>query len=1081
MPEQIYKLQPNRTLQLRGFNALGASAALHSATAHSFKVSGIFRDAADFAVLLLWDADNFYEHPSVKYLPDFDFSGLTLSFDVSYGTGLQPIDSPKYNWIDWATLDCVLADGSSRQVRLWDDAALVSGAFSVASGVFDLQTGPNGPQPYDRVTLWFQNLAYDYIVPGDARDSAEFQFFAGGTGKVHSITIDQRTYSHTESDPAGESSAAQANALVAAVNSGQGDPNVTAAIGSASNAVKLTVRQNAAGQRISASATDGNQAVTLHRVTVAGAAAALCDQINRTDWIRNNGLFALRAASAGSSITIKAARYGTVDTSGSTVSWRSGAPFTGVAPNSTMRIASTDYTILSVDSSRQVTLTTSAGTQTNVPYSAERGGLDGNMLGMYSLNKTPTLKCAQSSIHFNGGSSDVTWRCSLDFTSRSISQLRQCWLTFAPPLANGAAFKDTEWQASFSNWVLSGPASRTALKVAGPGSVRIEEDDVACVFTGDWAVETGFYSQGFAKRCSTIGDSVTLSYTCQLPHDVYIGTSLYVDRGVIGIRLDGDPETTLDCSLKSDDAVNTRRRVRSTVAAGTHTVTLTFKSGRYFYFDFLEAAVPSDVPDPPPPRTDLSPALDYSTDHTYKLSPSRLLWNMDHLGMTGPMNEYIGVFWWNQRVRTGGIIPSVTVTFSGTWSDGDSAFLTLGGASIGKSVFPGDTPSTIATHFATLINGSFVAVWAAAQGSTLTITSRSPTASYALSFQTSKVSSAGQITVSGSFAGANEGTWEVDPAQTPALNRGAREWHSDFYRECQSRSREVVTAASMELVHPPSGFAAVFPDNTGVETSVGFGNLRSTHCSQGSLMRSYQQSVYETIAGLMAGAGLTPAIQFGEFLWWFFTNYTPANPNGGMAYYDAETKAAAQAALGRPLHVFRGPDDDPGVNNGADATFLRNRLRDHVASLVASVRARYPSTLFEVLFPFDVNHPTPVGSPYQLGGRLNRYVNFPVEWQRKQTSGFDRLKMEALAFGADFCNLDLARTAMAFPFDMGWPGDSVRYLVPVFKPARNWQKEYSAARAEGIRFVNLWAFDQVCLYGLNIREQLRARSTAINT
>ncbi|HEU0142973.1 MAG TPA: hypothetical protein VFQ79_24850, partial [Bryobacteraceae bacterium] len=100
MPERIYKLQPDRTLALRGFDDLGAAAALHSATSNSFKVSGIFRDAADFAVLILYDADNFYEHPRIKYLPDFEFDGLTLEFDVRY-TGLTPPDSTKYPTLDW--------------------------------------------------------------------------------------------------------------------------------------------------------------------------------------------------------------------------------------------------------------------------------------------------------------------------------------------------------------------------------------------------------------------------------------------------------------------------------------------------------------------------------------------------------------------------------------------------------------------------------------------------------------------------------------------------------------------------------------------------------------------------------------------------------------------------------------------------------------------------------------------------------------------------------------------------------------------------------------------------------------------
>ena len=108
MPERINKLQPDRTLALRGFDTFAAAASIHNASPTGFTVTGTFRDPADFAVAILSDADNFYEHPSLKYLPDFNFDGLVLTFNLNYSDGLQPIDSPKYNWIDWATLDCIL-------------------------------------------------------------------------------------------------------------------------------------------------------------------------------------------------------------------------------------------------------------------------------------------------------------------------------------------------------------------------------------------------------------------------------------------------------------------------------------------------------------------------------------------------------------------------------------------------------------------------------------------------------------------------------------------------------------------------------------------------------------------------------------------------------------------------------------------------------------------------------------------------------------------------------------------------------------------------------------------------------------
>jgi len=75
MADTLYKLQPDRTMYLRGFSDLGAGAAIHDATPTGFQVSGVFRDPADFAVVVLWDADDFFNHPTLKYLPDTNFAG----------------------------------------------------------------------------------------------------------------------------------------------------------------------------------------------------------------------------------------------------------------------------------------------------------------------------------------------------------------------------------------------------------------------------------------------------------------------------------------------------------------------------------------------------------------------------------------------------------------------------------------------------------------------------------------------------------------------------------------------------------------------------------------------------------------------------------------------------------------------------------------------------------------------------------------------------------------------------------------------------------------------------------------------
>src|SRR5207248_5218291 len=134
-----------------------------------------------------------------------------------------------------------------------------------------------------------------------------------------------------------------------------------------------------------------------------------------------------------------------------------------------------------------------------------------------------------------------------------------------------------------------------------------------------------------------------------------------------------------------------------------HTVTIGIQQAGVFYFDFLEAAVASDVPAALAPRPNISPALDFDTDHTYKLSPARVMWIMDQLGYAGPMNEYLGVFWWNERALSGGSVSSAQIAFTGAWSGGDTVFLTLNGTTLGKAVFPADTPATIAYHFAAFI------------------------------------------------------------------------------------------------------------------------------------------------------------------------------------------------------------------------------------------------------------------------------------------------------------------------------------------------------------------------------------------
>ncbi len=947
-----------------------------------------------------------------------------------------------------------------------ENATLVDSAFPAASTTCTLQTErAAGIQGFDRATLWYQNIAFDYIVPG-ASTTVEFDFFAHGTGTVHSITVNGTTYSHTETNPLGESSTDVASALASAMT---GDPYVSAT-GSA-NAVILTVLPAHDGVEFSVSASDGNAPATMLYTSPAFVATQLVNQVNATNWASANTPHALIASTSGAALTVTAARYGTATVSGTTVTIPTlpATVFSGITPGEPIFLAGTRYTVASIQSPTQLTLTTAATSGTGIAWVAPRGGHDGNLIQIYSLSKTGTLNFDQPTYQLSGGSSNVTWNITIDFTS-PIDSLRQCWLTFAPALTTGA-YVATEWTATFSNWQLTGPTATQQLQVAGPGSIRIEQSDTACTYTGTWAQESGFFSKYFANVTSDSTASVTIAYVCQFTHDLWIGTSLYSDRANASVNIDGDT-ATLVCQLATDTAIATRRQVKTGIAPGRHTVRIAPSTSGFFYFNFLEAVVASTAPAALTPRTGISPALDFDTNHSYQLPPARLMWMMDQLGYAGPMNEYLGVFWWNERKQIGATLSTAVITIGGTFSGGESVLMTVNATPIGKSVFPEDTPSTIALHFAALINGEFVGLWASATGPVLTITGRSAGPDYTVTITDLSVvpptggTTAGTATLTTAPQPGADGTWAIDDTISPPINRAVRDWHADLYAQCAARSREIVTSCSMELVNPPaSGYAAMFPDGTPVTTNTDFGGLFSTQCAVGAAkVLAYQKAVYRCIAGMQSAAGLTPCLQYGEFLWWY-----TAQTGGGMGFYDPETTAAALTSLGRALHVFTGQNDDPTINSSADATFLRNRLRDHVAALVADIRGACPTAICELLWPYDVNYPTTVpGST--MGGQLNYFVNLPVEWQTQSTSGLDRMKVEALSFVTGLRNLDLARQAIELFPGFGWPVNRVRYLAPTFGSACPWVRELTLAVGAGLTTNNLWAFDHVCLFNLQVPE-----------
>jgi hypothetical protein len=602
--------------------------------------------------------------------------------------------------------------------------------------------------------------------------------------------------------------------------------------------------------------------------------------------------------------------------------------------------------------------------------------------------------------------------------------------------------------------------------------VRIEEDSTWVATSGYWEQAPGndpvngafaFWSQGRAIRAAVGGASVTIETHCQHTHDIYVGTRLDTTCGIVTATLDGGAPVTLDCYYPVATTSQTRRLLFAGVSAGKHQVVITLtgsknssSAGWYFYFDFIECAVRSDVPSPISTTTAIGVATDFDTDNTYKLSPERLVWNIQKLGLLGEIDHYCGVFWWKQAVAMSPSYPTCTITFAGTWNDQDVAWLHIGASAIGKTAFGGqDSGATIARHFANFINGIFDGAWASVAGNVLTITSHSFGSVWQFHVYTQIPTSntgSGTATVAGDLLGGTYGaTWTIDPTKTPVLNRAFRDWNSDFFSLLKANNLGVVCAFSQELVNPPDAppgavWVQRFPNGNPAQTATGFGTLNSSQIAFSTGPQSYMTQAYVAMAGLMLAAGITPRLQFGEVGWWFQAN------SSGMAFRDADTLAAWPA-----LYTFMTPNDDPAAHQ-ADANFLRTRLYTYVAAIQSAVLAQCPTAVFELLWPMDVNDPGTC--------RLLRYVNLPAQWTARAGSGFDTFVIEGYQYAGIDHNLDKATLCAEYPYQqLGWDKAHCRYLMGLYYSTWPWQREFEDVDGLGIPVIKFWAYDQLCLFG----------------
>jgi hypothetical protein len=430
------------------------------------------------------------------------------------------------------------------------------------------------------------------------------------------------------------------------------------------------------------------------------------------------------------------------------------------------------------------------------------------------------------------------------------------------------------------------------------------------------------------------------------------------------------------------------------------------------------------------------------------LAPERTAWLIQTLGFHARENHYAGALWFYELAQPGQQYSAATVTFSGAPDFGNTTQISLGATAISHLNLIGDTAQSIATCFALLINAGSTGVWAQASGAVLTITARAMgTQGESITVTVSTNSAAfTAVTSSAGLAGGVNGTWLTDLTVTPRINRAARDWSTSFLQALSGYGISVTTSFSMEIGNGDdtlaTGIAQRYPDGDAVWV-----NTPALQTNFSPASTAFWQQVYSDMAGLMAAAGVTPYLQFGEVQWWYFPDAS------GMTFYDAYTTSTFQTQYGRAMSIILSENADPTTLT-QECIFLPSLIGQFTSTIRQFVRQTYSTALFEVLYPHDVNNTA-----------LNRIINYPLnDWT---ASNLACLKTENFTYTGDR-DLDLARQSIEFPALNGFPPAQASHLIGISDYTTPWSKERSLAIAAGDESVVLFALDQFCLIGYGL-------------
>jgi hypothetical protein len=728
------------------------------------------------------------------------------------------------------------------------------------------------------------------------------------------------------------------------------------------------------------------------------------------------------------------------------------------------------------------------GTQITLTYTAGVGE-NANRIGVYgTVHGAATETWSPGWALFTGGTSPSQWQVNLNFgalqgyvdpdrtqlVSVPTSRVRKIRWTWAAGLQPGN-FQRTEFCVVVTDWTVAG--SNILYQVAGPGSRRIEDDSTAIAYSPAslWSTGIGNFSGGSIHWTTSPGSSIRCSYTAGTGHTLYLGTR-YVSAGAqISIQVDGNAAVSLNLALSSEDVL-VRVPLGQLAGAVQHSVAIAHDgaSGTYFYFDFLEIAVPTNDLPLFAGIPAITLATDWDTNHSIALAPERTAWLIQKLGFVGRANHYAGALWFYEVCRPGQQYAAATIAFAGNPEFGQITSVTLGGTLMEHVNLIGDTAASVATCFALLINAGSNSVWAQADGATLTLTARTMgTAGNGLSVAATAVNSANNnipLTAQSNVpaltggvdgtADPNDNFWRTDLTSMPRINRAARDWSSSFFAALHGYGIDAAASFSMELQNgddsTATGIAQRYPNGDPAWLTT-----PALQTNFGPASTSFWQQAYLDMAGLMADAGMVPYLQFGEVQWWYFPGPTAtAATEPGLPLYDDYTTATFQAAHGRPMTVISNQYADPGPL-AQECAFLPGLIAAFTQTIRDFVRSSFPSARFEVLYPTDVNDTA-----------LNRLINYPSgDWT---PANLTCLKTENFTYTAER-DLNMIAESIQLPGLLGFPPSQDSHLVGISDCTTPWQKEQQVASGMKLESVVLFALDQFCLigYGLPLQRTVR--------